>query len=255
MRTADLLILGTTFFSRNEHPLTALLTLVLTGVLAFGADRWLGRLAGRRQLRAEIDTRLAFLRRLVVLGIILFGLLFALSQFGGLNKLAATLLASTAIVAAIVGFAARQTLANLVAGVMLIITQPLRIGDEVSLTDYSGTVEDVRLNYTVLVDGDGRRLFVPNELLAAAVLRNDTIVDPSTRPEVSLWLAPAGDPARALDVLTQADPKWTVRVAEVTPDGTRLAIRGEPLVGDRSAVESSIRTRGLQSLQQAGLIG
>ena len=74
--------------------------------------------------------------------------MFALSQFAGLNKLAAGVLASSAIIAGIVGFAARHTLANLIAGVMLMIAQPLRIGDRVTILDQSGEVEDVQLNYT-----------------------------------------------------------------------------------------------------------
>jgi small-conductance mechanosensitive channel len=53
-------------------------------------------------------------------------------------------LASSAIAAAIVGFAARQTIANAIAGVILAITQPLRIGDHVTFEGESGVVEDVR---------------------------------------------------------------------------------------------------------------
>ena len=66
----------------------------------------------------------------------------------GVDRLAARLLASGAIAAAIIGFAARQTLANFVAGIMLAVTQPLRIGDWVYFEDHYGVVEDIRLNYT-----------------------------------------------------------------------------------------------------------
>ena len=52
------------------------------------------------------------------------------------------------LVAAIIGFAARQTLANAVAGIMLAITQPLRVGDWVTFEEQYGVVEDVRLNFT-----------------------------------------------------------------------------------------------------------
>ncbi len=132
----------------------------------------------RDDLTPAVDTRLRFLRRLVTLAILLLGTMIALSQFGGLNHLAAGVLASSALLAAVVGFAARQTLANLIAGVMLTIAQPLRIGDRVTVESESGTVEDVRLNYTVVRRGDARRVFIPNERLASGILRNDTIVDP-----------------------------------------------------------------------------
>src|SRR5207302_1677748 len=165
---------------------------IATAVIAVLADRWVKHRAERGVLSPELDTRVRFLRRLLTLVIIVLGGLFALSQFGGLNRLATGVLASSAIVAAIVGFAARQTLANLVAGVMLMIAQPLRIGDQVTIEGDAGVVDDVRLNYTVLRTWEGRRVFIPNERLASGVLRNDTIIDARVRPEASVWIPLAG---------------------------------------------------------------
>ena len=120
----------------------------------------------RGDLTPGVDTRLRFLRRAIYLAIIVIGLAVALSQFAGVNKLATSVLASGALAAAVVGFAARQTLANVIAGVMLAITQPIRIGDLVTFEGETGTVEDVRLTYTYLRGDDGQRLIVPNERLA-----------------------------------------------------------------------------------------
>ena len=114
--------------------------------------------------------------------IIMLGIAVALSQFTGINRLAASLLASGAIAAAIVGFAARQTLANFVAGIMLAITQPIRVGDWVSFEDQYGVVEDVRLNYTFLRTPGDQRVVIPNERLASGILRNDTLGSAERRP-------------------------------------------------------------------------
>ena len=59
-----------------------------------------------------LDTRLRFLRRLIYASILLIGVALAASQFTGISKLAASMLASSALAAAIIGFAARQALAN-----------------------------------------------------------------------------------------------------------------------------------------------
>jgi mechanosensitive ion channel-like protein len=160
---------------------------VLTFAFAVLADRAVSHWAPRADLDPAVDTRVRFIRRLITLGICVLGVLFARSQFGGLNKLAAGLLASSAIIAAIVGFAARQTLANLIAGVMLVVAQPLRIGDRVTIQDQTGVAEDVRLNYTVLRSAEGRRLLIPNDRLASEMIRNDTILDDRVRPEASVW--------------------------------------------------------------------
>ena len=117
------------------------------------------------------------MRRLIVAAIVLLiGIAVALSGFDGISKLATSLLASGAIAAAIIGFAARQTLANFIAGIMLAITQPIRVGDWVTFEGNYGVVEDVRLNYTILRTATEQRIVIPNEKLAGGLMKNDTLV-------------------------------------------------------------------------------
>jgi small-conductance mechanosensitive channel len=256
MRAADVLILGSSFLDRHKHQLSAVLTVVLTFGVAVLLDRWIAHRTEKWQLGPQIATRVRFMRRLMTLAVFLVGGLLALSQFGGLNQLATGVLASSAIVAAVVGFAARQTLANLIAGVMLTIAQPLRIGDQVTVEDETGTIEDVRLNYTVLRTGEGRRVFIPNDRLASNVLRNDTIVDSRVRPEASVWTPLAADPDRALEALKEVGQNVVVRVAEVTVEGVRFTITAEPVPAvDRFTKEADLRLGGLRALRQAGLVG
>jgi len=258
----DVPTLAATFLQAHKNELTALLTVVGTFVLAIAVDRallhrghQLATAVVRDELTPVIDTRLRFLRRLITLAIVVIGLLLALSQFGGLSRLAAGLLASGALIAAILGFAARQTLANLIAGVMLTIAQPLRIGDRVTIEGQSGTVEDVRLNYTVVRGGDGGRIFVPNERLASGILRNDTIVEPLIALEVELWLAPAADADAALAALRGLDGAPIAHVAEIAADGVRYTVaRGSVPPAERGAREAELRADALRALRAAGLI-
>jgi len=262
MLAADVPTLATTFLQAHKNELTALLTLVGTIVLAIAVDRALlhrgHRLAAavvRDELTPVLDTRLRFLRRLITLGIVVVGLLLTVSQFGGLSRLAAGLLASGALLAAILGFAARQTLANLIAGVMLTIAQPLRIGDRVTIEDATGVVEDVRLNYTVVRDGDGGRVFIPNERLAAGMLRNDTIVEPLVALEVELWLPAAVDADAALAALGGLDGEPAARVAEIAAEGVRYTLaRGVVPPAERPAHASRLRADALRALRSAGLL-
>jgi small-conductance mechanosensitive channel len=258
----DVPMLAASFLHEHAHQLSALLTLAIAVALAIVVDRAIFRrghalavAVARDGLTPVIDTRLRFLRRLAVLGILLIGLLIALSQFGGLNRLAAGVLASGALVAAVIGFAARQTFANLVAGVMLTIAQPLRIGDHVTVEDESGTVEDVRLNYTVVRRSDGRRVFVPNERLASGILRNDSIVEPQVALEVDVWLAHAIDVDRALAALAGLDGDPLVRVAQVAADGVRCTVaRGVVAPAEYAARASALRAEALRALREAGLL-
>jgi small-conductance mechanosensitive channel len=214
----------------------------------------LAQAVARGDLRPEVDTRLRYLRRLLVAGILLLGIAIALLQFGGLNKLAASLLASSAIAAAIIGFAARQTLANFVAGIMLAITQPLRVGDWVTFDDQYGVVEDVRLNYTVLRTPADARLLIPNEKLASGIIRNDTLISPQIGLDVALWLPHGSDAARAVDVLAE-ETGGAVAIAETTSEGIRLSVGGEPVApAERASHEAALRLRCLRRLQAEGLL-
>ena len=87
------------------------------------------------ELSRESRTRLRLIRRLLFLAIILIGVALALSQFASIKRFATGVLASTAVLGIIIGFAARQVIANLVAGVVVAFTQPIRIGDLVSIGD------------------------------------------------------------------------------------------------------------------------
>lgn len=199
------------------------------------------------------NTRLRLVRRLIFAAILLIGVMLALSQFEGVKRVATGLLASSAVLGLVVGFAARQTLANAIAGILLAITQPIRIGDLVTFEGETGTVEDVRLTYTFIRKADDTRLVVPNELLAQSTVENHTIVDPRVRVEVDLWLPPSADAPRAVQLLGR-DDDLDVEIAQVEKDGIRLtAATWADTAGERGAVAARVRASCLESLRSDGL--
>jgi len=205
-------------------------------------------------LSPETGTRLRFIRRLLGAAIIMLGVAIALSRVNGVDRLAASLLASGAIAAAVVGFAARQTLANFVAGVMLAVTQPLRVGDWVFFEDEYGVVDDIRLVYTFLTTLEGQRVIIPNERLAAGILRNDTLGGGAVGPDVHIWLPRDADAARAVALLHEATG-LAVTVAETTVEGFRLSVAGERCAPpERAAREAELRLRCLELLRADGLL-
>jgi small-conductance mechanosensitive channel len=208
-------------------------------------------MTGQRGLSRDAQTRLRFFRRAAEAVIIIVAVAIALSQFDSLDRVGRTILASSAITAAVVGFAARQTLANAVAGIMLAIVQPIRIGDLVTFEGETGTVEDVGLTYTWLRTGADARILIPNERLAAGVLRNDSIRSPTVETEVSVWVAPGTDETRALEAIAALGARG--RVAEITHDGIRLLVMGDPAApSERLAREGDLRTAALRALREAG---
>jgi small-conductance mechanosensitive channel len=250
-----------TFLERYSDEISGVVTLVIAFALAAAVDRALrgsGRgLAARMsggELSPVLDTRLRFLRRVIEAVIIAIGLSIAISQFTALDRLASAVLASSAIAAAVIGFAARQVLANAIAGVVIAITQPLRIGDLVTFEEQTGTVEDISLTYTWLRMASEARLIIPNERLATGMLRNDSIRSPTVALEVSLWLSPNADESEALDVLVTVEDARSAHIADITETGIRVLVSGPPVPpSERLEREAALRARTLAALREAGI--
>src|SRR5215470_5569671 len=100
------------------------------------------------QVSRSTKTRLRLLRRFAVVAVLVIVGMIALGQFTDLERIATGVLASSAVIALIVGFAAQHTLGNMVAGVQIGISQPFRIGDKVTFEETEGRVTDITLSYT-----------------------------------------------------------------------------------------------------------
>ncbi len=124
------------------------------------------------QVSRSTRTRLRFLRRLLVLVVFLVLVALALAQFTELKRLATGILASTAVLAAIIGFAAQHTIGNMVAGVQLAVSQPIKIGDRIAFEDVTGRVTDITLSYTYVDPGDSSTVVIPNQMLVEGIVHN-----------------------------------------------------------------------------------
>jgi small-conductance mechanosensitive channel len=213
-----------------------------------------GEMVARGELSPATQTRLRVIRRLVSAGIILIGAAWAASNFDELSSVAKGILASSAVLGLVVGFAARQTLANAIAGILLAITQPIRLGDLVTFEEETGEVEDMKLTYTYIRLGDGRRLIVPNERLASSSVMNHTIAERRVQVEVSVWLPPDADLDKAMELIADEDNDISVSVAETDKEGVRLsATTWASSPAERGKIAAELRARWLRLLREHAL--
>ncbi len=170
---------------------------LLVIVVVVGLTLLLARLIDHRIARAnrspEAMTRYRVLRRTVTAGIIFIGVLSALLVIPQVRAVASGLLASSAILALIIGFASQRTLGNFVAGLMIAMTQPLRLGDWVEVGGVTGAVEEIGLMYTFIRTEDNARLVIPNEKLASDTITNSTIRSAAKFAEVTVQVPPSAD--------------------------------------------------------------
>src|SRR5919108_2427184 len=178
--------------------------LVIAAVV-FAAITLLARIVdwrmGRKELPPEMITRYRVLRRSVSAGIIVVGFFSALLVIPQVRAVAGGLLASSAVLGIIVGFASQRTLGNFVAGLLIAFTQPVRLGDRVELEGTEGIVEEIGLTYTFIRTQDDARFVIPNEKLASDTIRNSTIVSRTKIAEITVQVPLASDLRAVVDNL------------------------------------------------------
>ncbi len=109
----------------------------------------------------KIVTQVQILRRIATAVIIVLGVGLVLLQFEPFRKLGTGILASAGIVGIVIGVAAQSTLSDLIAGIQIALTQPIRVDDVVIVEGDFGWVEEITLTYVVVRVWDKRRIVLP----------------------------------------------------------------------------------------------
>jgi small-conductance mechanosensitive channel len=251
------------FWDSHGNEIEAAIILIAAVALALLVDRFLLGRAVRAtegmetmQFSREARTRLRLARRLVFVGIILIGVALALSQFTEVKRLATAVLASTALLGLIVGFAAQTVLANFVAGVLMAIRQPIRLGDLISIgEEVHGRVLDIALTYSLVDGGDGSVLVIPNAKVITEVVVNHSSGNVRAPVTAELWLAPDADLEAARGAL-EGSGVTGLSLEELTPEGARVELKASIEPGrDREARAADMRERAQRAFREAGLLG
>ena len=179
-----------------------LLVVGIVLALTLAAARVIDRRMAASNRSPQVITRYRVLRRSITAAIVTFGVLSALLVIPQVRTLAGALLASTAVIGLVVGFAAQRTLGNFVAGLMIAFTQPLRIGDWIEVAgEEPGAVEEIGLMYTFIRTHDNTRVVIPNEKLASDTIRNSTIRSPAKFAQVTVQVPPTTDLGALVETL------------------------------------------------------
>lgn len=133
----------------------------VTGVFTFLVARRFDVTVADNLEARKIVTQAAIVRRIAIFVIIFLAIAVALMRFEDFQRLGTGLLASAGIAGIVLGFAAQRTLGNLLAGIQIAITQPIRVDDVVVLEGEWGRIEEITLTYVVVRIWDLRRLILP----------------------------------------------------------------------------------------------
>jgi small-conductance mechanosensitive channel len=229
--------------------------LIIVGVVLVGTTvvaRAIDRRIADRDLPPEAITRYRVLRRGVTTTIMFVGLLSALLVIPQVRAVAGGLLASSAVIGIVVGFASQRTLGNFVAGLLIAFTQPLRLGDDVVIEQTEGVVEEIGLIYTFVRTQNGDRLVIPNEKLASDTIRNSTIRSREKVAEISLQVPLGRDLGAVVDRLRSLTEGAEAFVSDVSGNATIVLRVPAPDEAAAERVERELRLGAYETLRAEG---
>lgn len=189
----------------------------------------------------KLITQLQFVKKLAIVAIVFIAVSIILLSFEPVRKLGTGLLTSAGIAGIIVGFAAQRSLANLLAGMQLAFTQPIRLDDVLVVENEFGRVEEITLTYVVLRLWDNRRLILPLNYFIEKPFQN--------------WTRTGSDLVATVYLYTD----YTVPVDELRSELERV-LKGSELWDGKSsglqvtdATEQTIQLRALMSAASSGV--
>ncbi len=211
-------------------------------------------LAARR-----IQTQTRVLSRVVMGGIILLGASLILLTFPMVQKIGTALLASAGLIGLVAGIAAKPVFGNLIAGLQIALTQPIRLDDVVIVEGEWGRIEEIGSSYVVVRIWDERRMVVPLTWFIENPFQNWTRRSADLLGTAFLWLdyrAPIPAIRAELQRICEAEPLWDRRVCvtQVT-ETTEKTIQVRLLVsarnsGDAFDLRCVVRERMLAFLER-----
>jgi small-conductance mechanosensitive channel len=190
-------------------------------------------------LAREIMTRVGVMQRILAATIVVITVCLILMSIPSIRQIGVTLFASAGIAGIVAGLAARPALTNLIAGVQLALTQPVRIDDVVIVEGEWGWIEEIRVTFVVVRIWDLRRLVVPLSYFIEQPFQNWTRTKADILGTVFLYVdytVPVQRVREELHRLLQADALWDGEVwgLQVT-DATDRSVELRALMGARNS--------------------
>lgn len=178
-----------------------IITYMIAYIVNLIITRYQNAISGKQP---QIHTTVTFGRRVVVGVIALVGAgASAFTAFPAASGAIASLFVAAGFSSIVLGLAAQSSLSNLIAGGVVSLSQPFRIGDAIIFNTEYCYVEDIKLVYTILRTWDGRRLMVPNNMFLQSVVVNYNAVEETKLAVIYIQITLESDLDRAMDIMKE----------------------------------------------------
>jgi small-conductance mechanosensitive channel len=213
--------------------------LIATNIAADSYLRRFDVLAADNLLARKHYTQVRILQRAADTLIVIVTIGAALMTFEAVRQYGVSLFASAGVAGLVVALAARPMFANLIAGVQIAMTQPIRVYDAVVVEDEWGWIEEITSAYVVIKLWDWRRLVVPLSYFIEKPFQNWTRENASIIGTVLIhtdYTVPVDRVRRKLSEIAKASPLWDGQVVNLqVTDATEGTLELRALVSARSS--------------------
>ena len=240
--------------------LTNVVVATITFLAFYGLWRIMHSVSRPLLRRAQVDsTTASFVQTILKYGILMVG---AVQSLAALGVNTAAILASLGVAGLTLGFAAQDTLSNIISGLLIFWDRPFVIGDLIEVGDSYGRVEKITLRSTRVVTVDGRMLAVPNSTMANTTVASYTNFS-HLRVDVDVTVGVSEDLSRVRGILLSlvevdtdylADPAPEVVVSSLNDYNVALQLRAW-LSDERQHIRKrfEVREKIFAALTEAGV--
>jgi len=151
-----------------------------------------------------------------------------------------------------VGFAFRDILQNFLAGILLLLTEPFHLGDQIVVSDYEGTVEDIETRATTIRTYDGRRVVIPNSSLFTESVTVNTAFA-KRRSEYLVGIGFSDDVGRAMELILDV-LNTTEGISQTPPPDVLISELGDFSVSIRARWWTKSRRSALLAVQSRVIV-
>lgn len=194
-----------TWFSGHFGTLLFILFIgLITILVARNVNRLMESYFKKANSRLHMDTTsFRMFRHIVVAAIYFIGIVVVIFSIPELRSLSVALFTGAGIAGIVIGFAAQNTLSNIIAGLSLALFQPFRVGDRLDIMNEYGKVTDLNLRHTVIITWDNRRLIIPNSIISNEAIINWTIEDPAVIWPIDVGISYDADIDKARKIMIE----------------------------------------------------
>ncbi len=200
-------------------------------------------------LKRKEQIHIKFLRSMSKVILTIMAIICISGLFTTTKALSATLLTSSSLLVAVVGFAAQQVLADVISGVMLSWSRPFNLGEKVNISTLgiSGIVEDMTVRHTVIRTYHNSRMIIPNSVINKAIVENSNYTSDYIGNYMEVSVSYESDLEKAIEVMKETIEGHPL-VVDIRPDpseGAKVSVMVKALADDGIILKSTVWTRTL----------